>query len=184
MLRKRKSEVETSPGKSLQEYLDFTASPTRDRANRTEDFKKLLQLPGLIDFGTNGKNTLIAQTEVVTIVDEETDLEHEIGSFLIYIIRERHGRMWTVDFRYENTTQVVDGCMHPHILVSEYVSIPRPTGWLCIKQGQHGVYQAIREARIPDALEQLIDILYIYQCSGQNRPFRKIANWPVVGDET
>lgn len=190
MFRKRTEEKETSPDAALEEYLTFTASPTRDRATRKQDFEEISQMPGLVSFGTNGRNILIAETEMVTIIDPKTDIEHMIGSFIIYIIRERteytrdglkyRDRMWTVDFRYENTTQIVDGCMHPHIRVSEYKSIDRPTGYLCIQRGQHGVYQAIREARIPEALQQLVDILYMFH----DRPFKLVNFWPVSGAKT
>lgn len=178
MFPKRTKAEETSNEVAIEEYLTFTASPTRDRGTRKNDFQKISQLQGLVDFGTNGKNILIAQTEVITIVDPGTKKEHEIGSFLIYVIRARHGRMWTVEFRFENTTRIVGECMHPHIRVSEYKGISRKTGYLCIQRGQHGVYQAIREARIPDALSQLIDILYMFH----SRPFLSVSHWPIVGE--
>ncbi len=177
MFRKQTSEEYASTEKAIQEYLDFTASPTRTREKRTEDYYQISQMEGLVDFGTNGKDMLIAQTQVITIEDPKTNNEHEIGSFLIYIIRSRRKRMWEVDFRFHNTTRVVENVyLHPHIKVSDYKSIPIATGYLCIQRGQHGVYQAIREARIPDALSQLVSILYMFQ----SRPFRQLERWPLA----
>jgi hypothetical protein len=192
MFLKRTPEKDAPKISKLEEYLSFTASPTRDRAKRTEDFEEIHRIPGLIRFGTNGRNILIAETEIIIITDETTGFEHEIGSFLIYVIREQEintrdgkeykDRHWTVDFRFKNLTGKVQDCMHPHIKTSPYMNIPTETGYLCIRHGQHSVFQAIREARIPDALLLLIKILYMYQNnSATNRPFSLISSWPLVG---
>ena len=183
MFVKRTDAPDTSSDLShIDLYLKFTKSPTRNRKMRREDYEQLSQQPGLISFGTTaGHDVLIAETEVITIIDPVTKIEHEIGSFLIYITRVRQGRVWSVNFRFENTTRIVEDCMHPHIKVSEYSLIPRKTGWLCIKDGQHGIYQAIREARIPDAIRQLINILYTYQDNRHGFPFKKVSNWPILG---
>ena len=183
MFVKRTEDNDTSSDPSrIEQYLNFTASPTRNRKKRREDYEQLSQQSGLVSFVTAAdQNILIAETEVITIIDPMTKIEHEIGAFLIYITRVRQGRAWSVNFRFENTTRIIEDCMHPHIKVSEYSLIPRKTGWLCIKDGQHGIYQAIREARIPDAIRQLIDILYMYQDNRHGFPFKKVANWPILG---
>lgn len=136
-------------------------------------------MPRLIRVVCGKKGILLAQTEVVFAINKDTGDLHEIGSFFIFLVRKRIERMWTVDFRFINESGKIDHCHHPHIADSEFPTINMQTGRYCIREGQHGIYQAIREARIVDAMTQLIEILHLENMH-QGMPYKPIGNWPIA----
>lgn len=161
----------------LAEYLDFTRSPVRDRAERRKDFAELWRNPEVQALKFISTDTLVIGTTMMTARCYESGALHEIGEFLIFIVRYRTHRMWKCEFWFYNITHIVEGKHHPHIITEEKRKIAgHLVGRLCIIDGQHSVYQAIRTGNISEATMRLIRILKTYQ----TWPFLDISHWPKV----
>lgn len=163
----------------LEQYLQFTASPTRNRIQRTHDYDLIRALDMFAGLTFYKPHILAIGTKTVYIRSKRNNA-FRIGDFIIYLVRKRIGRRWITEFYLENITDIKEGSTgydHPHVSRHKQPDdFDHKVGTLCIQNGHHSVYQSIREARIPDAVQTLISILHTVQYG----TYIPLNRWPLV----
>lgn len=164
----------------LTQYLRFSRSPTRDRATRTDDYYQLQQLPFLewVTFLKDHNDVLILVTKPVELVDEDTDITHVVGSFLVFLKRTPTEYAWEIDIQFRNLNWISkenSEVHHPHIAASR-ADFGVVTGRLCISGGQHTLYHSLREGRVVDTARYVHKILHTYM--PENYAYAPLNRWP------
>lgn len=167
-----------------EQYLRYCDNVMRDDQIVSDEYSLLLSNPNIQGISFYSPTVLVIGTTLVSIPSpQHEDYVHDIGEFLIFILREREGRRWSTDFCFVNVTGSLyddTAFLHPHIVAADpkYESVKPPIGEigrLCIQQGQFHLFQHIRDGKMHLAADMLIDILHTY---GTGRPFVELHQWP------
>jgi hypothetical protein len=169
----------------LTQYIEFCASPLRDKASIEAEYYELCRNPN-IKFILLHKPHILALGTSPLIIPWQ-GVEYEIGEFIIFFIRKRVGRVWETGFRFTNINNAVEIydkqnilqklVMHPHIISKKYEDIEAPTGDLCISAGQFAIYQSLRKGLINRAFSHLWTALRLYDTG---MPFFDVEDWPLL----
>lgn len=162
----------------VRQYLAFCSNPLRGEEQLRREFEVLAGLPKVKRVAFYNPHTLIIGTTLVTIRHPEHGTYHDVGEFLIFLIRKRVERAWEVTFRFNNVSGDIygnSGYHHPHITSTKYDGLDFDTGGLCIQKGRFHVYQHIRKGEIHLAVPLLIDILHTFTV---DYPYHDLSNWP------
>lgn len=159
-------------------YVHFCRNPFRTEEEITHEFDLLSRTPGIDGVAFFNDHTLMVGTKHIYITDPDTKVEHDVGKFVIFIIRRHLNPEWRVQFRFGNITHDhlnFSRCMHPHIKEHQFDEIAYPTGKLCISHGQYPLFQFIRKGEVHKAVPVFLRILYSYDAFA---PWLSLDNWP------
>tara|TARA_B100000508_G_scaffold91084_1_gene70973 strand:- start:6280 stop:6807 length:528 start_codon:yes stop_codon:yes gene_type:complete len=166
----------------LERYLTLCRNPLRNDAVVASERAQLFSLPEVTAVGFKDEHTLLVGTSMISLTDPETKLVHNVGEFIIYLYRQRVGKIWDSGFAFENISGTQNGrnnnYHHPHINNREIPGIGK-LGILCIQQGHFHVYQHLRSGEMHLATKLLIDILNTYNLRG---PYLPLDHWPLKGE--
>ena len=155
-------------------YVQFCKNPLRDEKALAAEFEQLALLPKVTHIALRDPHTLMVGTSVISITEPKTDVVYDVGEFIIYLYRQRQGRIWDTGFYFQNINGTVDGYHHPHINVRDVPGFGE-LGLLCIQRGQFHIYQHLRSGEMHFAVSLLIDVLQTYDGKGIYRP---VEMWP------
>lgn len=176
----------------LDTYLQFTASPSRNKTERACDFEQLLEHPLVAAIKFIDKSTMAVGTRMIYVTDQ-SKRTRQLGEYIIFLVRARDGHLWRTGFFYRNCSCRVRSpenpfggkteYHHPHVVtISDFNINGLTVGKLCMSAGRHNVSQAIREARIYHAVCVLIDILFEQQAG--HYPGITFERWPIATGES
>lgn len=179
---------QTISSEFLENYQTFCANPLRGKVQIEEELYALQKVPGVrqIAFAKRA-DVLIVGTDPVKIKHPKEDVRapvYLIGTFLIYLIRRREGRVWYADFRLKNVSHVINKCnmicMHPHMRIQSDVELQTTVADICISSGRFHIYEHIRRGEMHHAIRSIIDLLHSL---GPNTPYLSVDNWPTVEEK-
>jgi len=167
----------------INQYLQLCRNPLRSDEQVRQEYFALKHHPRVTNIGFS-KDVMVVGTDMITI--SYAGAVHEIGEFIVFIIRRQVGDYWDVDFRFRNVTHIrqrkiaitgkMDFCHHPHIAAAWDTLLASPNGRLCINSGQFGVYQHLRKGEMHHAIPLLIELLEIYPTG---TAYLSVETWPI-----